>query len=340
MIKKSALLLGLFSVLLTAGLILTGCSDDSGGTIQRTGSEPSPSPEPDDATPTVTDVTITPSGPGVQVNKGGTRGFIAVVAGTNNPVQTVDWSIVESGTAAETGITNGLLTVAADETLSTLTVRASSTADPSKSATVTVTVVSDAPPDPEVESVTITPSGPNVPVNKGGTQIFTAVVAGTNNPVQTVTWSIEEEDKAGGTGITPDGLFTVAIDEQLTALTVKASSAADTTKSATVTVRVMGVSVPGNPISITTPDINESDLRFNPVQGPYADDFIINAPEGYDAYTWFIDGDQRPIFGTVNGNECAVHSAALTNGIHWISLIVRKGSAYYSAQKSFTINHP
>lgn len=47
MIKKSTLLLGLFSVLLTVGLILTGCPTDSGGTNDRTGSQPGPSPSPD-----------------------------------------------------------------------------------------------------------------------------------------------------------------------------------------------------------------------------------------------------------------------------------------------------
>jgi hypothetical protein len=63
------------------------------------------------------------------------------VTGTNNPAQTVTWSITTSGTASGTSISNaGLLTVAVGETQTAIEVKAISTVDPTKSGTRTVTV--------------------------------------------------------------------------------------------------------------------------------------------------------------------------------------------------------
>jgi hypothetical protein len=98
---------------------------------------------PDDPAPpvisTVTGVTVNPVA--ANVVTGGTRQFTAVVNGTNSPAQTVTWSIDETAIDAGTGISaGGLLTVAAAETAATLTVRATSTADPAVSGTAAVTV--------------------------------------------------------------------------------------------------------------------------------------------------------------------------------------------------------
>jgi hypothetical protein len=90
------------------------------------------------AAPTVTGVTVFPAT--ASVAQGATQLFSASVAGTNNPAQTVTWTIVEANKAAGTTIVNGLLTVAVNETLSALTVRATSTVDTGKSGEATVTV--------------------------------------------------------------------------------------------------------------------------------------------------------------------------------------------------------
>jgi endo-1,4-beta-xylanase len=98
-----------------------------------------PEEEPKEEGPTVTSVTITP--PTASVTKGANRYFYAKVNGTKDPDQTVTWSIDEAGKKAGTTINaSGLLTVASDEALTSLTVRATSTLDTSKSATITVTV--------------------------------------------------------------------------------------------------------------------------------------------------------------------------------------------------------
>jgi len=88
--------------------------------------------------PTVTSVTVSPAT--TEVIKGGTQQFTATVLGTNTPAQTVTWTVT-GGTGGSTRMSsNGTLTVSANETVATLTVRATSTVDSSKSGTATVTV--------------------------------------------------------------------------------------------------------------------------------------------------------------------------------------------------------
>jgi len=89
---------------------------------------------------------------------------------------------------------------------------------------------------PTVTSVTVDPATPNVV--KGGNITFTATVTGTNNPAQTVTWSIDQTNKNTGTAINANGELTVAATENLTSLTVRATSTVDTTKSGTATVTI------------------------------------------------------------------------------------------------------
>jgi hypothetical protein len=90
---------------------------------------------------TVNSVKVFPSS--IMVYKGETKQFYAVVLGTNNPAPTVTWA-VEGGGDGTSIISNGLLTVATDESAATLTVRATSTLNTGKSGTATVTV--DTPP--------------------------------------------------------------------------------------------------------------------------------------------------------------------------------------------------
>jgi formylglycine-generating enzyme required for sulfatase activity len=86
----------------------------------------------------VSGVTVSPAT--AAVIQGETQTFTAVVEGTGSPVQTVTWKV--SGGGEGTMISGeGVLAVAASETAETLTVRATSTADTSKSGTASVTVV-------------------------------------------------------------------------------------------------------------------------------------------------------------------------------------------------------
>ena len=170
--------------------------------------------------PTVTSVAVSPATASVQ--QGGTQQFTATVTGTNDPAQTVTWSVAGGG-AGTTISSAGLLTVAAGETASTLIVRATSTADPSKLGESTATVTA-APPT--VTSVTVQPAA--VSVQQGGTQQFAATVAGTNDPADTVTWSVT--GGAAGTTISAEGLLTVGANETAPTLTVRATATADLSK--------------------------------------------------------------------------------------------------------------
>ena len=103
------------------------------------------------ATATVTGVTVSPAT--ANVNKNQTRHFDAAVTGTNNPAKTVIWSVVETNKHSGTTInSSGLLTVSANETLTTLTVKATSTVDTGKSGTATVTVANIVIPSPSLDN--------------------------------------------------------------------------------------------------------------------------------------------------------------------------------------------
>ncbi|MCD2492054.1 hypothetical protein LQE92_05370 [Lacrimispora sp. NSJ-141] len=88
---------------------------------------------------------------------------------------------------------------------------------------------------PAVTGVTVSPS--SITVTKGATLQFLASVQGTNDPVQTVTWSVSGNQKAG-TAISESGLLTVAPDETAVALTITATSVADAGKAGSAAVTV------------------------------------------------------------------------------------------------------
>ena len=114
-----------------------------------------------------------------------------------------------------------------------------------------------------VTGVTVTPETASVAVGK--MQQFTAEVKGTDwetgGPVsQDVTWTVTGSSNSG-TSISEDGLLTMAADETATTLTIKATSAQDSTKSGTATVTVthihQGERVPGTAATCTEPGVRD-----------------------------------------------------------------------------------
>jgi hypothetical protein len=184
------------------------------------------------ASPQVTSIRVFPSSASPAPNA--TMQFTANIQGTTAN-ESVTWtasigSITASGlyTAPPNSGTIGIVT-------------ATSIADPTKSASATVTVAassSPAPPSsgPAVTSVTISPSSTSA--TRGGTLQFTATVQGTVTD-KSVTW------KASLGSITSAGLYTAPANAGTD--TVTATSNADTTKSATATVKV--TAAPSNPPS-------------------------------------------------------------------------------------------
>jgi len=204
-------------VLVLTLLILMSCSEKS-------------LTEPIDTPTTVTEVVVSPDS--VNVAKGFTQKFSAVVNGTNVPAQTVTWSVIDG--IAETDITDdGLLTVALLETVNTLTVKATSTVDTTKSGTATVNVILP----PVITSVEIDPT--TADLLSGSTLQFTAIVEGENDPPPDVVWEVT--GGVTGTNIDSNGLLTVATSQQISTLIVTVTSAFDPTMSASATVNVTNV---------------------------------------------------------------------------------------------------
>ena len=188
--------------------------------------------------PIVTGVSVSPAN--ATVEAGQTVQFSATVSGTGEFSQEVTWS-VSGGVSAGTSISaDGLLTVAADETATSLTVMATASGDSSKSASVTVTVM---PPE-SVTGVSISPA--DATVEAGQTVQFSATVSGTGEFSQEVTWSVSGGVSAG-TSISEDGLLTVAADETATSLTVTATASGGSSIYGTATVTVTPPSTPDEP---------------------------------------------------------------------------------------------
>jgi hypothetical protein len=173
--------------------------------------------------PTVTGVTVTPST--ADVAKGGSTTFIADVAASGGAGTGVTWSVVTTSVSANTKFpnptTSGLFQVASDETVTSITIRATSTVDESKSGTATVTVT-----QPTVSGVELSPSVA-VFVAPGGTRQFSATVKGTNSPSQTVTWTLVGNSHTSTT-ISSTGSLTVASGETAAIFKVRASSTENT----------------------------------------------------------------------------------------------------------------
>ena len=190
--------------------------------------------------PTVTNVAI--SAPSQTVRAGTALQFSASVTGTYNPGSNVTWRVSSNaaGTGAVTPGTvinpNGQLTVASNETLSTLYIIATSSVDTSKHSSVHVNVIR-----PTVTGVSVHPSGQSV--TTGGSLQFSASVTGTNDPDPSVHWSVSS-NAAGtgsvvrGTSVNANGLLTVSANETAGNLFVFASSVFDPTKSGSVIVTV------------------------------------------------------------------------------------------------------
>jgi len=231
----------LFVIMIISLIIINGCD----------GKPTAPKPDPEPAT--VTSVTVSPQT--VVVLPGQQRQFSAVVSGTNNPQQTVSWAVVALSGSIRPGTSitqSGLLTVASGETVSFLSVTATSVFDPSMSGGAGVSTTGTLP---SVTRVEINPNESDVWT--GGSCQFSATVIGYNNPPQNVNWVVLGGGL--GTSINQNGLLIVASNEShQNVLTVKASSTFDPSKYETVPVLVIdnSYSIDENWVSI----YNEIDI--------------------------------------------------------------------------------
>lgn len=158
------------------------------------------------------------------LNANETQQFSATVSNTTNTA--VTWTISGPGSIDATGLYTAPATITNQQTV---TVMATSQANSSVSGTATVTLL---PP----VAVSVTPATATLTASQ--TQAFAAAVTNTSNTA--VIWTISP---TGVGTIDSTGLYTApsSISAQQT-VTVTATSAADSTKSASATVTLMGAS--------------------------------------------------------------------------------------------------
>ena len=179
------------------------------------------------------------------VSRGETKTFKAVISGMKGIPQDVVWMVTGAGAYSTTSIdSKGVLTVDNNETSASLTVQATLKHDKHIKGQAAVTVLL-----PKISSVTVIPA--NIDVLRGGTQNFSAIVTGINDPPQDVTWSLVEQSTSGTT-INSNGVLTVAANETSSSFTVCATSEYDNTKSGTAAVTIH-TSITSISITITPP---------------------------------------------------------------------------------------
>ena len=159
-------------------------------------------------------------------------------------------------------------------------------------------------------------------VKRGATRQFTAIVEGTNHPPQTVEWSVE--GGSVGTLITTGGELLVASD-QYSGFAVTATSTADNTKSASVTVSIMPLDLSGN--------------------GVETDPFIINTPgelAGFavmiNQYNVSTDATYFKLGADIDLSDYGTGNTTFNDGRGWIPIGTRStfGGVFDGGGKTIT----
>jgi len=258
-------------------------------------------------------VSVSPAS--VELVTGASQQFTATVTGSTDT--SVIWSVngVAGGNATVGTISNsGVYTAPATVPSTPVLVRATSVADSTKSATASVTIAS-------VE-VSISPPGATLLVR--ASQQFTAGVTGATNTA--VNWTVN--GIAGGNAtigtVSTSGLYTApAAVPSPSTVSVRATSVADSTKSAAASVTIIL-----NPLSITT-----ATLPLGVVNTSYS--AILSASGGAPPYTWSLIAGSLPAGLSLSSNS--ITGAPTAGGSTTFTLRVAD-SAGSSATATFTIN--
>ena len=290
--------------------------------------------------PVVTGVTV--SAASSSVRAGESVQLRAAVSGTYEPSQSVTWRV--SSNAAGTGVVtpgtginnNGLLTIANNESLTTLYVIATSVYDPSKFGSIIVPVII-----PVVTSVTVTPA--NQSLQAGSSLQFYAAVAGTNNPNTAVTWKVSSN--AAGTGaVTPgtnigtNGRLTIAVGETASILFVFAASIFDPSKTGSVIINVTAPPVVNPTVSgVTVGPSNQSIQAGNSLQFNAAVTGANNPPT---AVTWRVSSNAAGTGAVTAGTSISANGLLTVAANETISVLYVFAVSVFDPSKtgSVTVN--
>jgi hypothetical protein len=171
------------------------------------------------AAPTVTSVAVSCSP--TTISLGATAACSAVVSGINSPSQAVTWTATNGSVSPA-----GVFTPSA---AGTAVVTATSVQDATKSGFANVTITA---PLPTVTSVTV--SCVPATVVLGASTACSAVVNGTGNPSQAVTWTSPNGAVTTAGGFTPSALGTAVITATSVEDTTKSGNFSETVTSATI----------------------------------------------------------------------------------------------------------
>ncbi|WP_213532135.1 Ig-like domain-containing protein [Paenibacillus sp. J45TS6] len=180
--------------------------------------------------PAVKIVTVTPSS--ANVMQGESKQLTANVDVSGGAARTVTWSSSDDK-GKVTVDENGNVEVASDAEPREYTITATSTEDSSKSSTSTIKVT-QAPVEPAVKSVTVTPSSANVMQGESKQLIANVDVVGGAD--QTVIWS--SSDDTGKVIVNENGNVTVASDVDPDEYIITATSTVDPNKTSTSKITV------------------------------------------------------------------------------------------------------
>ena len=173
----------------------------------------------------------------VNVEKGDTIQFQSKTVSYGDGYDAVTWSLEGAQKAGTTISSSGLLTVAADETADSITVKVCSEKDAEKYDTVTLNVLDKL----AIDNVDVDPQ--SATLFAGDSKMFTATVIGTDT--HEVEWQLTGNSSANTT-ITPnDQTCTLAVgkDETAEVLTIEVTSVKDPTKSAIASITVKQLTI-------------------------------------------------------------------------------------------------
>jgi len=231
-------------------------------------------------------ITVTGAGNATTITaKGGTLQMNAAVQPVNATDPTVTWTVA-NGTGSATINSTGLLTAV---TNGTVTVRATANDGSGVFGQRVITITGQS----AVTGVTVSPL--TATVKKGETETFTAVVTGTMEPDQAVTWTVDG-DLPGTTII--GGALSIDADETAETLSVRATSVQDSSKSGEATVTVVAIDALEN-ITVQQSKIIPITLPEEEEEAATQQLTVIYTPEGttQDGIRWTSN---NPSVATVN----------------------------------------
>ena len=197
---------------------------------------------------------------------------------SNTTLQTCTWS--SSNTSVATVNKYGLVRAIA---VGNAVITATASDGSGKTGATSVTVTNSVSPggDPIVTGVTVSPSSTSLDVYNNPTTTLVAVVNGTNNPSQAVTWSVSSASPSGCATVNSSGLVTAV---NVGTAVIRATSVANPTYSGSCTVTITNSAPVISSISatvsktyyvgdiITSSDISVEDNLGNPVTFTFAND--------------------------------------------------------------------